>query len=871
MEPFVLSTSINSPVPRRSRRRIAGLLAAALTSVTALGGLFATAAPATADPQPACSWTVEDSDGVQTATLTTNFTAVLSAFTDGVWERWTNSEVTTGYQAPLSPGQIYRVYLEEPFDELTLDSPYVCQVPDATKTPQTITFPAPADMRYGDNPQLLGASVDSPLAVEYGAVGLCTLDHDTIIADGVGSCTVTASQPGDAEYAAATPVQRTFQITPAIVDQTIDFTQPTAMRVGDPAQTLDVSATSGLPVDLDVTDPSVCTVSGLKVTAVATGTCEITATQEGGQSEDGEFTAAPPVARTFEVAPRLVAQIVDFDFIDNARIGGAAPALDATATSGLPVTFTSTTPEVCDFVHHELILQSVGTCTIEAGQPGDLGLDGDETVEYSPAASVQRSFEVWPAPQAQTIDFPTPHSMRIDDPAQSLEASASSELGVEYTSLTPAVCTVSGGGFNPPTVARKQQSFSPVEPGTVTPVSAGTCTIEATQPGNADWSWQQRVYTAADPITRSFPIHGDVVPQTIAFGTAPTLQVGGGAQTLTATATSGLPVTLTSTTPSVCTVAGTKVTPVAAGSCVIEAAQAGNVGQPEAAHGVEYAAAPVVSTTIAVSERRTHQITSSGAHGVALSLGTGDVHFTDSAGLAVTVTSTTPKVCTWKSGQARLLKAGTCSLTATAAGTGQYVDAEPVKVSFPVWEAPSLPKSGKAPRVLDVLGRGEESLKVTATPTAVCRVIEGQVALTGAGSCRVTVSTKSGAKVRSSVVKVTEPSREKPAKTEMDLVGSVLFDYLSAELDAQDKRTLRQLAPKLRDAKLVVVYGNTQAYGAGDTPANRKLSAKRAANVVKYLRSLHVKAKATTIAMASRNPVGKDENANRRADIYWIP
>jgi hypothetical protein len=63
--------------------------------------------------------------------------------------------------------------------------------------------------------------------------------------------------------------------------------------------------------------------------------------------------------------------------------------------------------------------------------------------------------------------------------------------------------------------------------------------------------------------------------QSIAFGTTPTVVVGG-TGTVSATASSGLPVTFSSTTPGICTVSGSTVTGIAAGLCTLAANQAGN-------------------------------------------------------------------------------------------------------------------------------------------------------------------------------------------------------------------------------------------------------------------------------------------------------
>ena len=64
--------------------------------------------------------------------------------------------------------------------------------------------------------------------------------------------------------------------------------------------------------------------------------------------------------------------------------------------------------------------------------------------------------------------------------------------------------------------------------------------------------------------------------QTISFGTAPVV-VTGGTGTVIATATSGLPLRLTSLTPDVCLISANIVTAVATGSCTIAANQAGDI------------------------------------------------------------------------------------------------------------------------------------------------------------------------------------------------------------------------------------------------------------------------------------------------------
>jgi chitinase len=53
------------------------------------------------------------------------------------------------------------------------------------------------------------------LAVSFAASGSCTVSGATLHLTGTGSCTITASQPGDANYNAAPDASQIFAVAPA--------------------------------------------------------------------------------------------------------------------------------------------------------------------------------------------------------------------------------------------------------------------------------------------------------------------------------------------------------------------------------------------------------------------------------------------------------------------------------------------------------------------------------------------------------------------------------------------------------------------------------------------------------------------------------
>jgi len=215
-----------------------------------------------------------------------------------------------------------------------------------------------------------------------------------------------------------------------------------------------------------------------------------------------------------------------------------------------------------------------------------------------------------PALKSQTISFQSPGNQTMGVTPPALAATASSGLAVTVTTDTPAVCSVNGNAL--------------------VLLAAGTCSLSANQSGNT-------AYNAAVTVINTFTVASSsgVVPaaQTIAF-ISPGAQMVGATVTLSASASSGLTVTLASATPKVCTVTGTLLTALASGSCVVTANQSGNAS---------FAAAPMVNLTLSVTSPT---VTTSAANGKALyvSNNCGNCHGTPPASLMVLNGANNPTV-----------------------------------------------------------------------------------------------------------------------------------------------------------------------------------------------------------------------------------
>jgi hypothetical protein len=81
------------------------------------------------------------------------------------------------------------------------------------KADQEITFDPVEDKAQDDPDFSVSATADSGLPVSFGARGSCTVRGVRVHLTGHGSCTLTASQPGDADFKAAPDVSESFAVT----------------------------------------------------------------------------------------------------------------------------------------------------------------------------------------------------------------------------------------------------------------------------------------------------------------------------------------------------------------------------------------------------------------------------------------------------------------------------------------------------------------------------------------------------------------------------------------------------------------------------------------------------------------------------------
>ena len=356
----------------------------------------------------------------------------------------------------------------------------------------------------------------------------------------------------------------------AMENQVIAFSPTSPAFIGDHV-TLSASSSSDLPVSvtLDATSGAgVCSLSGATLTYLAVGTCVVDANQAG----DAAYNAAPQVQVPILVTLRP--QAISFATPPAAYVGDLF-TMTASSSAGLVVAYSLDAPSAaCSLSGATLTYLAVGTCVVDANQPGD--------ATYAPASQVQYSLDVTLRPQL--ITAPAPSSVYISG-AFLLNATADSGLPVSYAlngTSSAGACTLTGAMVR----------FTGI----------GSCLVDVSQAGDS-------LHAPATPVTVHFTvlfppvltgIKVPTTPQTISVPpVAPA--VFGGSVVLGAVTDSGLAVHYAidpSSTAGVCTLSGATVSFQGVGTCVITISQPGDSVFMAAPQVQEKMVVGVMATTV---------------------------------------------------------------------------------------------------------------------------------------------------------------------------------------------------------------------------------------------------------------------------------
>lgn len=615
-------------------------------------------------------------------------------------------------------------------------------------TAQTITFNALTNQNYtAGGTYTVSATASSGLAITYTSetTAVCTVNASTGVVTFVkpGFCSITASQGGDSTYAPAESVTQTFEILPSAPTAQTDA----ASSVGGTSATLNGTITTG------GSDNTTVTFTYSTVADLSSGAATVTAIQSPLSSNStvtyqltglsrstkyyfkvtasnststvsgsiSDFTTLSPTAITIDADDKSKNYLASNPTFSFTRTSGTLNGSDA--ISGVTYTFASsgTTPS---YGPSTTVPTEAGTYTITpSAAVFSTGISADYTITYSTGTyTINQIAQATLTLADRTLSQSTTYTL--------LATGGSGTGAITYT-IVSGTCTIT----------------SPDQ--LVTKATNEICVVRASKAAdrnylvsnNADGNMTVNS-SLAQTITFADPADRDYSPTT--FNVSPS-------------ASSGLTVTLTSSTTSICTVAvGTfTITMLKAGVCTLTATQGGvNAGQ------TYNAADPVTqSFTISKANRTITMKSSTDGAGFELSyVAAGYANWgltppslkslasaddSDAKTYSLDAASTGCEVDA--DGTTRFIGAGTCKVKVSITGD-RYIDAVSAVVSFVIGKkdqvttlnALSNMTVGDANQDL-TSSTNATGLTVTLTvdpsSSGICEIVSGKVRAISAGTC----------------------------------------------------------------------------------------------------------------------------------------
>ena len=290
--------------------------------------------------------------------------------------------------------------------------------------------------------------------------GPATVKGTNVTITGAGLVTLAANQAGSSTYGPAAQMTTSFNVAKASQAISAFASIPDKTYGSAPFTVAVPTASSKLPVTLSVLSGP-ATIMNNTVTVTGVGTVTLVADQNGNTN----FNAAPEVTTSFTV--NKATQAITFAKPAAQSYGSQSFSLSATTSSGLPVTYSTSSTNIAIAGNIVTILSS-GSASITASQPGN--------DNYSAANSVTQSLAVNQATQIITVSVPSTITY-VANGSVTLYASSSSGLPVTFN-LKSGPATLTGNVLKP--TGKGTISVTALQSGTSNYQSASTTfTIKA--------------------------------------------------------------------------------------------------------------------------------------------------------------------------------------------------------------------------------------------------------------------------------------------------------------------------------------------------------------------------------------------------------
>ena len=175
------------------------------------------------------------------------------------------------------------------------------------------------------------------------------------------------------------------------------------------------------------------------------------------------------------------AQTITFPTLSDITLGGTAPTLAATASSGLTVSYASSTTGVCTVSGSTITIVSTGSCSITASQSGGSG--------YAAAANVSKSFTITaPAVTNTYVQTPAPAPTKTQPPM----ILTADKTTLSWNEVTPIKLT---GGVDSGTVTYLNSGDTlcivDVSSNLLVTTAPGTCIVTVVNSGDFEYIWER--------------------------------------------------------------------------------------------------------------------------------------------------------------------------------------------------------------------------------------------------------------------------------------------------------------------------------------------------------------------------------------------
>lgn len=267
------------------------------------------------------------------------------------------------------------------------------------KADQSIIFDEIPEKSFGDNVFTLTATSSAGLEVSYSSSDddILSIEGDLATINGAGIVTITAFQEGDNNHNAAPDNSQEMIISTA--NQTITFDELQEYTYEDEPFELVASSSAGLSISFTSSNDAVASVEGSTVTINGAGEATLTAIQPGNVN----YSSAQDVEQLLVV--NKADQEITFGELDAVTTSDDPFSLEASSTSGLSITFSSSDESIAKVEGSTITLLADGTTTITASQEGD--------DNYTAAVPVSRELlveGVLGVDEMQIAIFPNPAS-----------------------------------------------------------------------------------------------------------------------------------------------------------------------------------------------------------------------------------------------------------------------------------------------------------------------------------------------------------------------------------------------------------------------------------------------------------------------------